>query len=67
MRLSDKETMSLIKSKEAFTQFLPGKDILSRITEAELSLVQPGSTQESDVAQACLIALRISEGSKVNS
>ena len=49
VQLSDKETLLRIKSEEAFTQFLPGKDILSKITEAELSLVQPGSTQESDI------------------
>jgi len=60
VQLSEKETLLLIKNKE-------GKDTLSRITEAELSPVQPGSTQESDVARACLIALQISEGSNVNS
>ena len=47
MRVGKEETLSLIKSKEAFAQFQSESDIFSKITEAELSLVQPGSTQES--------------------
>ena len=42
------------------------KDTLSRITEADLALVQPGSTQESVVAQACRLHCIISEWSNVN-